>query len=90
MIIVWGGTALPKVHFRHRQSFDLDFFCLEFNREEILVLIKFLSGALRKEFQLIREQSKKEMVRIMCVQKTGPIDVYEVVAQPIEPRLKEK
>ena len=27
---------------------------------------------------------------IMCVQKTGPIDVYEVVAQPIEPEPKEK
>jgi hypothetical protein len=23
---------------------------------------------------------------IMCVQKTGPIDVYEVAASPIEPR----
>jgi hypothetical protein len=23
---------------------------------------------------------------IMCVQKTGPIDVYEIVALPIEPK----
>lgn len=27
---------------------------------------------------------------IMCVQKTGPIDVYEVVASPIKPRIEEK
>lgn len=27
--------------------------------------------------------------KLMCVQKTGPIDVYEVVASAIEPRVKE-
>jgi len=26
---------------------------------------------------------------LMCIQKTGPIDVYEVIATPIEPRVKE-
>ena len=74
-----GGTALSKVYFRHRQSFDLDFFCLEFNRDKILALIKFLSGALRKEFDLTKEQSKKEMVRIMvfsaALSKTGSLKI---------------
>ena len=26
---------------------------------------------------------------IMCIQKSGPIDVYEVVVEPVEPQLKE-
>lgn len=60
-----GGTALSRVYFNHRQSFDLDFFCSEFNRKRILALIKFLSGVLKKEFKLIREQANKDKVRIM-------------------------
>jgi len=60
-----GGTALSKVYFHHRQSFDLDFFTLEFNRKAILSLIKFLSGSLHKDFRLISEQSGKDKVRIM-------------------------
>ena len=60
-----GGTALYRAYFHHRQSFDLDFFSLEFNRKKILALIKFLSDALKKEFKLIREQTNKDKVRIM-------------------------
>ena len=60
-----GGTALSRAYFHHRQSFDLDFFSLEFNRKKILALIEFLSGALKKKFKLIREQTNKDKVRIM-------------------------
>jgi predicted nucleotidyltransferase component of viral defense system len=60
-----GGTALSRVYFHHRHSFDLDFFSIKFNRKETLALINFLSDSLKKEFKLIGEQAIKDKVRIM-------------------------
>jgi len=60
-----GGTALSGSYFHHRQSFDLDFFMLDFNRKPILQLMSFISDSLDKEFKLISEQVGKKKVRIM-------------------------
>ena len=42
------------------------------------------------ELKFIKSFSSQECRRkdIMCVQKSGPIDVYEVTASPIEPEVK--
>lgn len=60
-----AGTALSKFYFGHRQSFDLDFFALEYSRKDILSLIDFLSMRTGKDFKIIGEQQKKKMVRIL-------------------------
>jgi len=60
-----GGTALSKVYFHHRESLDLDFFTFKFSRKKIISLIEFLSVNLGKDFELIKEQQKKDKVRIM-------------------------
>jgi len=60
-----GGTALLIVYFHHRLSFDLDFFTSDFNRVEIISLMKFVSDALKKKISLVREQPDKSKVRVM-------------------------
>lgn len=60
-----GGTALSKVYFQHRQSFDLDFFTSKFSRKNILNLIELLSDNTNKEFELIREQQGRNKVNMM-------------------------
>lgn len=60
-----GGTALSKVYFQHRFSWDLDFFTAEFSRKNILSLMKLLSDYTDKDFRLVSEQGNKDTVRIM-------------------------
>jgi len=60
-----GGTALSRSYFHHRQSFDLDFFTLDFDRKPILQLMSFISASLNKEFKLMSEQVAKKKIRIM-------------------------
>jgi len=60
-----GGTALSKVYFHHRLSFDLDFFTLEFSRSKIAALMEFLSEALGEKIELTKEQAGKNKVRVM-------------------------
>ena len=56
------------------------------DREELEEIPRNLGLKFIKNFP-VRECPQKN---IMCVQKTGPIDVYEVVASPIKPRIEEK
>lgn len=60
-----GGTALSRVYFQHRFSFDLDFFMLHFDRAKILSLVEFLSHALKKDIDLVSEISGAGRVQIM-------------------------
>ena len=60
-----GGTALSKFYFNHRMSFDLDFFAQRYNRKEIISLLEFLSKESGKDFEILKEQSKKDKVRIL-------------------------
>ena len=55
-----GGTALSLYYFHHRQSLDLDFFTTEFSPKRITEIAKYLSAALKKEANLIAEQTKKK------------------------------
>ena len=60
-----GGTALSKFYFNHRMSFDLDFFTQRYSRKEIISLLKFLSEESGKDFEILKEQPKKDKVRIL-------------------------
>ena len=60
-----GGTALSKFYFNHRQSFDLDFFTERYSRKEIITLIDFLSRESGRVFEVSKEQSKKDRVRVL-------------------------
>lgn len=60
-----GGTALSKFYFNHRRSFDLDFFTERYSRREIISLLELLSRESRRFFEVDREQSKKDKVRLL-------------------------
>jgi predicted nucleotidyltransferase component of viral defense system len=60
-----GGTALSSYYFHHRDSLDLDFFTQKFSRIAIRESIEFLSGALNRKIELIKEQTRKDMVKVM-------------------------
>lgn len=79
-MLKWMGVRFVLVH----KSEYLDSGLVD-DREE-LKLIPENSG-LRRVLEFPQESCPDK--DIMCVQKTGPIDVYEVIAAPIEPRAKE-
>lgn len=64
-------------------------------------LFEFRAVEVQEEFKKIPDNPCLRLVRtfppqncprkdIMCVAKTGPIDVYEVVAGPIKPAIEEQ
>lgn len=59
-----GGTALSKVYFQHRKSYDLDFFTKKFSAQIISNIINLLSESLNLKISLVQEQNKKDMARI--------------------------
>ena len=60
-----GGTALSRVYFQHRLSFDLDFFTLHFDTSRIISLMNSLSHSLKKNIDLVSEFSGAGRVRVM-------------------------
>ena len=60
-----GGTALSKFYFNHRQSFDLDFFTESYSRKDIISLVEFLSIESGRGFEIVKEQPKKDRIRIL-------------------------
>lgn len=60
-----GGTALARMYFHHRDSLDLDFFTARFNRKEILALAKEMSGRIKKDINLVGEQSLRKYLRML-------------------------
>lgn len=60
-----GGTALARIYFHHRQSYDLDFFTSDFSRKDIISIAEYLTKASGKEFKLIGEQQHKDKVCIL-------------------------
>lgn len=59
-----GGTALSLFYFRHRESFDLDFFSRRFANERVYEIIEFLANKLKKEVKLTAEQTEKNRAKI--------------------------
>lgn len=67
-----GGTALSRIYFHHRQSYDLDFFTSDFNRKGIISIVEYLTKASGKDFKLVREQQHKDKVCILIFSAALP------------------
>ena len=85
-----GGTALSLVYFRHRDSYDLDFFTKEFSKKRIAEVISELSKSLGKEITLFAESGTKSEVKIIFYQVKGglKIDFIEDVFRHFEMKNK--
>lgn len=59
-----GGTALSRVYFKHRISYDLDFFTKKFSKNKISMIMQELSKLLKLQVSLAKEQNKKDMAKI--------------------------
>jgi predicted nucleotidyltransferase component of viral defense system len=59
-----GGTALSRVYFKHRISYDLDFFTKKFSKNKISTIMQKLSKSLKLQVSLAKEQNKKDMAKI--------------------------
>jgi hypothetical protein len=80
-VLKWLGVKYVFVHRQDYLNSELTEDSEELNKIPLnpgLRLVKYFSA---------EECPKKD---IMCMQKTGPIDVYEVTAKPIQPTVEEK
>jgi len=59
-----GGTALSRVYFKHRISYDLDFFTKKFSKNKVSMIMQELSKSLKLQVSLAKEQNKKDMAKI--------------------------
>lgn len=60
-----GGTALSHFYFRHRLSFDLDFFTQEFSPKSIRKIIEDLREESGKKIELVKEENNPDMAKMM-------------------------
>jgi len=85
-----GGTALSLFYFKHRESYDLDFFTKKFSKKNIEDIIKNLSVDIGKKISLIGEENKEDRAK-MLVYSYGlgkdilKIEFVEDVHQLIKP-----
>jgi hypothetical protein len=86
-----GGTALSLYYFKHRESFDLDFFTKEFSRPKIEKLISVLSREIGFEIEMGGEENRQGFVKMLVyLVKIGDdhvlkIDFVEDIYPLIEP-----
>lgn len=86
-----GGTALSLYYFKHRESFDLDFFTRDFSRPRIEALMLALSKDIGFDIELVGEQTKQGFARMMVyslkidVDYALKIDFVEDVYKLLEP-----
>jgi predicted nucleotidyltransferase len=60
-----GGTALSLFYFKHRESYDLDFFTNGFSRVKIEKIISGLSKDIGLAIELSSEQNKQGFARVV-------------------------
>lgn len=60
-----GGTALSLFYFKHRESYDLDFFTKDFSRARIERLISELAQGIGFKIELSAEQIKQGFARML-------------------------
>lgn len=89
-----GGTALSRIYFHHRQSYDLDFFTSDFSRKNIILLTEYLTNATGRDFKLIGEQQHKNKVCILIFSAALPgseaikIDFIEDYMKKMKPSIQ--
>lgn len=86
-----GGTALSLFYFKHRESYDLDFFTKEFSKKRIEDIMKDLAVDIDSKIALIGEENRKDMAHMLVyslkARKGMPKiefveDFYKVIKQP--------
>ena len=60
-----GGTALSVAYFHHRESYDVDLFTKQFSIDRIFKIIKTLENSCRAETEVIVEQVKNDMAKMV-------------------------
>jgi len=74
-----GGTALSLFYFRHRESFDLDFFTNSFTEKKIMDIISKISESIGVEIDSIKRRKVKDgahmIVCMVPVIKNRPLQV---------------
>lgn len=86
-----GGAALSLFYFKHRESYDLDFFTKDFSRARIEQLMFELAKDIGMEIELSGEQDKAGFAKILAYSlKTDEdnslkIDFVEDVYKLLEP-----
>lgn len=86
-----GGTALSLFYFKHRESYDLDFFTKNFSRVKIGKIMSGLSRDMGLTAELSAEQDKQGLAKMMVYSlKTGSagslkIDFVEDVYELLKP-----
>ena len=60
-----GGTALSLFYFKHRESYDLDFFTKNFSRVKIEEIMSGLSKDMELAIELLGEENKQGFARMM-------------------------
>ena len=59
-----GGTALAKFYFRHRDSYDLDFFSQDYSQAKIRDLVRFIETGTGKKMKLIQQSLKEGFTKL--------------------------
>ncbi|MFH1645006.1 MAG: nucleotidyl transferase AbiEii/AbiGii toxin family protein [Candidatus Omnitrophota bacterium] len=60
-----GGTALSLFYFKHRESYDLDFFAKDFSRKRAEDIIELIKGSFGIPVELVEQKFSKDMAKIM-------------------------
>jgi predicted nucleotidyltransferase component of viral defense system len=60
-----GGTALSRIYFKHRISYDLDFFTKKFSKAKISMIMQEIAKSLKLQVSLAKEQNKKDMAKMV-------------------------
>lgn len=62
-----GGTALSKYYYKHRESFDLDFFSKqgEFSRKQAEKIIGEIRSQLNVDIKLVNEKDEDGLVKLL-------------------------
>jgi predicted nucleotidyltransferase component of viral defense system len=61
-----GGTALSLFYYRHRESYDLDFFTQDFQKSLAEKIMEYVASATGYKVELVGEEDRKGLARI-CV-----------------------
>ena len=83
-VVLAGGTALSLFYFRHRESFDLDFFTKNFSEKKVMSIISEISRSAETEIDIIKRLKVKDGARIIVCM----VPVIKNTSSKIEDTLK--
>lgn len=84
-----GGTPLSVYYFNHRESYDLDFFTVDYSRKKIEKITSILDNAFKVKMELEEEQNKTDRARYQIYRiKVGSSSVKIDFVEDVFPLLK--